>query len=724
MPQGSSPVWLPSGTQALGCDDTGDQQGWLNNNSGLLLVLVTIQCSANDEAVSQAVSFVDWAHLRGRIYPGQAALREDVDVLVSGGPSWPQEETRIWAQGERAYQLVVLNGTEGERREEGVRQARSLAASQPASPSPLRSGLPDWAPQGDGWSAVDHEPFSPFPVTPGCEETAGRRSWIGVGGRTLTVGLVRCGSPESAVTMANAYAAGLRDRGKTRRAPIFGFGTDTTIEIESGQGLTLTSVWAQGSEAVTVSLAGGAEVGRETELLLAQCRSLAAAVALERFSPQSLEAAGNPPPYRLKDARHVVGLSYVSFGLLSMPLLLIASLYACVWGAFRARLRKAKDPGAMGTRSSPGEVSAFSVQKDVDSSRRRRLIRRGICVLAIVAVMAGGDEASRGGSIRSSDTTSARGWWMIGIVCAIGLVSRVFWSRLHRSDVELWHLCAARSFRWTSGVITRLVAQLMLVGTLASWLRPTRASQVDGVPVDVDFVDNSDLTPKILLFSTFLLLDFVGRWLQRRSHRTAQERDPRPPIAWIAKGRDKSLVWSTMRDGAVAGMLSPMPLARFQTFVQSQLAGSGRILLVGTHDEERVQRDRARAVVLPLFGQGESEGDLREALTVAAEHERVLLVVSPQRKRASRSWTEFQRAAIYVPFYADLLDADVPRGTQVLARRPDGGWRVWGADQRTDWTYACCLGRAMAWLDDSESLDPRAADSRNSQSAAVKNRSR
>lgn len=673
------PGWSPQGSAAAPlaqvdpdgrCDREREERGWLNSGSGLVLSWATIGCLTPDDAERLAVELITFAALHSEVV-FDAVLDPGADVLVLDDPFAVGRgmQTRVWAQDTQVHFVSVSNADEI--RQENVRQSRSLAASQPGRPANLDAGLApqrDWIPEDAGWSGSE---VARIPVELGvCGRSATERTWTNLSGQEVSVTVLACPTGDQAVEAVRAWDARLRAAGQHRvRDPVFGYGTDLAL----ARGPTSTRLWAQGLDAVMVSLSG---TGSHADVA-AQARSFAAHLAPTRASVYD---NGTLSPARVR------ALSWFSSNLGWFSVAFCAA-GTFVWLVCRTALRPRREPDT-GSRQASG-VTVVSVRALVEGQRRRRRLRRAFAVVGagVVVVRAGISQVTDSGP---------EGLWFAGM-CLVGAVALVFWPKMSRSAVERWHLWA-RGSRWV-GPTMRVTAQLFFVVTLLVWIFPSKGSSgvARDVPVDVAvFGWDPAFRATLVMAGLFVVIDSFGLLVQRYTVRRAANG---PLVARLRVDRDtRAWVWSTLRDGCVVGAFNPVPLARFDRFVAAQLGSAGEVSDIDVRDQADLgQVGYARAVVVPVTG-GDS-GRLRDSLAVAAGHGKVVLLVEPHGARTAMRWMTFQKAAAEMPFYEPVSGPDIPLSIQVAAHRPGVGWRVWCCDRRTDWSYAVCLAEATTWLD-------------------------
>lgn len=236
-------------------------------------------------------------------------------------------------------------------------------------------------------------------------------------------------------------------------------------------------------------------------------------------------------------------------------------------------------------------------------------------------------------------------------------------------------------------------------------------------------------------------LDALGRRLRAASLREVVERDPRSPILYLRSfDEDKLALPATLHRRGLMDTLNVVRRRRFEEAMVVQLQRFGPVVAIAPpgsgipaigaarasygHDEwqDRVTELAQRAAVVVLSATPDSvrEGFGWEIDLVAERlgHTRVMVVVGPWRSQLARRWEAFRAYIAERPFFADLATAAFPDGLLVAARTQQWGWRAWGAERRTDVTYAVALDHAMHALageregvdDDPDAVDPLLAE--------------
>lgn len=236
-------------------------------------------------------------------------------------------------------------------------------------------------------------------------------------------------------------------------------------------------------------------------------------------------------------------------------------------------------------------------------------------------------------------------------------------------------------------------------------------------------------------------LDALGRRLRAASLREVVERDPRSPILYLRSfDEDRLTLPATLHRRGLMDTLNVVRRRRFEEAMVVQLQRFGPVVAIAPpgsgipaigaarasygHDEwqDRVTELAQRAAVVVLSATPDSvrEGFGWEIDLVAGRlgHTRVMVVVGPWRSQLTRRWEAFRAYIAQRPFFADLASADLPDGLLVAARTRAWGWRAWGAERRTDVTYAVALDHAMHALagelegvdDDPDAVDPLLAE--------------
>jgi hypothetical protein len=113
----------------------------------------------------------------------------------------------------------------------------------------------------------------------------------------------------------------------------------------------------------------------------------------------------------------------------------------------------------------------------------------------------------------------------------------------------------------------------------------------------------------------------------------------------------------------------------------------------------------ARAVVISATPASIDDGLRSEVgITAALPHQHVILVRAPWKKGFDQRWAGFvsrlMEPDLAGSIFTPLTWLHIPPGIQVLAHKPDAGWRGFGSEQRIDWSYAMCLERAVQWLEE------------------------
>jgi hypothetical protein len=181
-----------------------------------------------------------------------------------------------------------------------------------------------------------------------------------------------------------------------------------------------------------------------------------------------------------------------------------------------------------------------------------------------------------------------------------------------------------------------------------------------------------------------------------------------------------------MKSGGPLGMLLPVRRIRFEESIATNLSRVAPVLAINPPGKrlaplgaarETLNKDddspddeawktkieglasNARAVVVGATPRSVRKGFAWELETVSGlRHGRVILVVGPHKDAAQR-WEGFLGAVAPLEIFAPLTQAQIPTGVHVLAHQPGQGWRGFGAESRTDWSYAFSFEAALEWME-------------------------
>lgn len=248
------------------------------------------------------------------------------------------------------------------------------------------------------------------------------------------------------------------------------------------------------------------------------------------------------------------------------------------------------------------------------------------------------------------------------------------------------------------------------------------ASQVVGFTVLGLQEDASLLYVLVILpaLGVALIVSSVGQRLQAADVATAVRADHRAPILYLRAFEEDSL---RVRASTLRRSLSQRLLARRTRRFEEVLAGAlarygpvtaisppgARLASLGAakanlphdqwHQAVRDMVDHALVVVVSGTPPEVRPGLAWELGVLGADPQvRLMVVQAPWRPRKlQRNWSVFCGAVARYPVLVPLTYSWVQPGTQVLAHRADQGWFAWGANARTDRSYALAVDEAFRW---------------------------
>lgn len=255
----------------------------------------------------------------------------------------------------------------------------------------------------------------------------------------------------------------------------------------------------------------------------------------------------------------------------------------------------------------------------------------------------------------------------------------------------------------------------------------------------------------LLLVVLCYLLDTLGRRLRNRSMREAQAATQasgkRSYLFLRSFDEDKLKVHARLRVNGLIAFANLVHRERFEEVVATQLVKTSPLLAIsppttklapigaaratlnddeleGEYQQRQIEagkdipapltpeqkrdlwkwkvRDLAEsadAIIVSATPQTINEGFWYELSMIAGlPNPRIILLVAPWKKNLAKRWEGFRRAVGQLPLFYPLAAYHVPQGVHVLVHKPGAGWKGFGAERRTDWTYAECLSRAVKWL--------------------------
>lgn len=294
-----------------------------------------------------------------------------------------------------------------------------------------------------------------------------------------------------------------------------------------------------------------------------------------------------------------------------------------------------------------------------------------------------------------------------------------------------------------------------VVALVPDWENYVDPSVAD-IPLAIPFLAFLDATrgaPELFLFLIVLpavLLAFGADRLARRflslSARDVVAHDPRPFFLYLRSfDEDRLKLRVSLGRTGILELLAPLRRRRFEEVLVRALSAHGPVIAISPpgqrlpalgaartsvdHDQWQGQVEdwarQARAVVLSGTPDSIREGFRWEIDMVADStgHRRIVVVFGPWRlQEFRRRVTAFLGFASQRPLFGAL-----PWGTQdgshVSTHDDQHGWRSYGAQRRSDWSYAVCIGRALeragsTW-DTSPVPPPRSDPAPGSQRAGV-----
>jgi hypothetical protein len=366
------------------------------------------------------------------------------------------------------------------------------------------------------------------------------------------------------------------------------------------------------------------------------------------------------------------------------------------------------------------------------------------------------------GSSLPLDRTPAQ--WVLVVVCA-ALVLKRRDGRVSRSEVErMGSVPGSWSVRGVGGLAIRFVAVVVFAGAIVVYfflglmvtmMGPEWAERSPDLTSGTLFrriavraawtVAGTGIMGTFLLLAAVLtgcyFLDRFGRRVGIRSLREAQQRDHgRGHYLWLRSfDEDKARLPARLRGGGLLGLLMPVRFVGFEELMATNLArvapvyavsepgsglppvGAARVTLNSAGDADSDEHWKtevedlattARAVVLSTTPKNVRPGFQWELQMVAGLSRRRIMVVRGPHTDSEERWRGFCEALRIMSASHDLTVFDpiihggIPSGVQVLAHKPGAGWRGFGAEANTDWSYSLSFQRALRYLED----DPTEVD--------------
>lgn len=639
---------------------------------------------------------------------------------------------RQWDQGQWGLQLTATcsAGATGRCAEVSRSWVRSIASQAPAPApiGPLRSVMTGpqqhWQPDSGGyWRLARSQPYRSY-----CADWSDSL-WLGAKKEQLQVAGGDCGSTEAAVAAARDFWLESRSTAKHGLSDLMAGPYRWAAWTATDGNQYVARTWAQGERATVVQLSCP-QVGRSTcdSYLLGYAQQLTAALAPARV----VEDHGTQD----------ILWSWAWLGFL-LPTLSFAALVVPtrLW----SRRNERRWDAHPGPRFRPTDRIA----------RRARFARNGrwwlIAVVSIALCALLDQWAIATGQVWSVAVVLFDPFLVGGSLAGLlGLVwkppllvrpprFRSGWSGKRAAGLlcrttAYVVLVLALAFYAVSYILVLRYAQMpeymiqlqvhngLATGTVDGWI----AASLEG------FLDWARRSNTVVLFfvttllvpgTAALLLDRLGRRLQRLGLHETLRRDPRPYFLYL-RGFDED----SLRVQEVAGrfglieMLAPFIRPRFEEVLAERLAHFGPVIAIASHRarvadlgaakasfaddqwRDRVEdfAEHARAIVMSATPRQVTDGLGWEIRHIAGRHPdlTLLLVLSPwPRLELQRRWQGFLAYAQSHPPFDDLGALEPPDGVQVLTWHASTGWRAYGAARRWDWTYAASITEAVRELD-------------------------
>ncbi len=219
----------------------------------------------------------------------------------------------------------------------------------------------------------------------------------------------------------------------------------------------------------------------------------------------------------------------------------------------------------------------------------------------------------------------------------------------------------------------------------------------------------------IAVIALLLVFDQFGQRLLMPTART-----PDPDVLYLRNfGDDKlRLRASRISRRGLMGRLSPWRTRPFESVVIRRLSATGSVLAVNdpglalpaqgvpklwlpVASWEPVVAEMARQadfVVVSATPTTINPGFDAELKILDQGHQRVMLVLgSWRRDQLAANWQRFLVATSGLNLFAGIQSACPTLATHVLVHIPGHGWHGWGAEARSEWTYAVAIDQALQY---------------------------